>query len=70
MNQRLYTPLILSALVVSLGGVVASAQRTDGYREMDKAVEGATAAAEFAVKAEPAQSARRGLSKSGESVFD
>ena len=52
MNQRFYTLLILSALIVGLGGVIASAQRTGGYREIDKADEGATHAAEFAVKAE------------------
>ena len=32
------------------GAVVASAQKTGGYREIDKADEGAVAAAEFAVK--------------------
>lgn len=41
----------LLAAVVMLGGlVIASAQKTGGFREIDNADEGAVAAAEFAVK--------------------
>ena len=43
---------ILSIALLALTGVMVSAQRTGGYREIDKADEGAEAAAEFAVKAE------------------
>lgn len=42
---------VLIALVFALfGSVVVLAQKTGGYREIDKADEGAVAAAEFAVK--------------------
>jgi hypothetical protein len=51
-SQRRYALLVTFVLAISLGGVVASAQRTGGYREIDKSDEGAAAAAEVAVKAE------------------
>jgi hypothetical protein len=50
MNNRRYALLILLALAMGLGGVATSAQRLGGYREIDKADEGAATAAEFAVK--------------------
>lgn len=37
-------------LTLLLGTVIVSAQKTGGYREIDKADEGAVAAAEFAIK--------------------
>src|ERR1044072_3713233 len=40
------------ASIIGLGVIGASAQRRGGYREIDKADEGATNAAEFAVKAQ------------------
>ena len=52
MNKRMYALLVLFLLAISLGGVAASAQRTGGYREIDKSDEGAAAAAEVAVKTE------------------
>jgi len=52
MNKRKYALLILFALAVGLNGIATSAQRLGGYREIDKADEGAATAAEFAVKAE------------------
>src|SRR6266550_2074798 len=52
MNKRLYALLVLFLLAIGLGGVAVSAQRTGGYREIDKSDEGAAAAAEVAVKAE------------------
>src|SRR4051812_9144368 len=52
MNNRRYSFPILMVLAIGLGAVAASAQRTGGYREIDKADEGAATAAEFAVKAE------------------
>lgn len=39
-------------LAVLLGSVIAAAQNTGGYKEIDKADEGAMGAAEFAVKAQ------------------
>ena len=44
--------VVLFVLAVALGGIATSAQRLGGYKEIDKADEGAAAAAEFAVKAE------------------
>jgi hypothetical protein len=52
MNKRKYALLVLFLLAISLGGVAVSAQRTGGYREIDKSDEGAAAAAEVAIKAE------------------
>jgi hypothetical protein len=52
MNNRRYLFRILLALCIGLSGLVTSAQRTGGYREIDKADEGAATAAEFAVKAQ------------------
>ncbi len=49
MKQRLFRLLPLLILGIILAGA-ASAQRLGGYREIDKADEGAAAAAEFAVK--------------------
>ena len=52
MNNRRYALLTLLALAMGLGSMATSAQRLGGYREIDKADEGASTAAEFAVKAE------------------
>jgi hypothetical protein len=52
MIKRRYALLMLFALAVGLNGMTTSAQRLGGYREIDKADEGAATAAEFAVKAE------------------
>ena len=52
MNRRRYALLVLFLLAIGLGGVAASAQRTGGYREIDKSDEAAATAAEVAVKAE------------------
>ena len=52
MNKRMYALLVLLLLAIGLDGVGASAQRTGGYREIDKSDEGAAAAAEVAVKSE------------------
>ena len=41
---------VVITVAFALFGAVAVAQRTGGYREIDKADEGAAAAAEFAVK--------------------
>jgi hypothetical protein len=49
MKRNLIVALIISALTIVLGSM-ALAQRTGGYREIDKSDEGAMAAAEFAVK--------------------
>ena len=43
---------ILSVALLVFTWCIVSAQRTGGYREIDKADEGAATAAEFAVKAE------------------
>jgi aspartic proteinase inhibitor len=48
--MRLKSSAIFAVLVVLGGLVIASGQKTGGYREIDKADEGALAAAEFAVK--------------------
>jgi len=52
MNRKTYTIVILLLIGISLGCAAAKAQRLGGYKEIDKTDEGATAAAEFAVKAE------------------
>jgi len=52
MKRSLTLIAILSVAVLVFTWVVVSAQRTGGYREIDKADEGAATAAEFAVKAE------------------
>jgi len=51
-SKKLYALPILFTLVIGFSCLAASAQRLGGYREIDKADEGAAAAAEFAVKAE------------------
>jgi len=50
--MKLYKLLMLFVVAIALGCVAATAQRLGGYREIDKSDEGATAAADFAVKAE------------------
>ena len=50
MNKKFCATLILFTLVIGFSGLAASAQRLGGYREIDKADEGAATAAEFAVK--------------------
>jgi hypothetical protein len=52
MKRSLTLIAILSVAVLVFTWAVVSAQRTGGYREIDKADEGAATAAEFAVKAE------------------
>ena len=52
MNNRRYLSIILLLLAFGLSGIATSAQRTGGYREIDKSDEGAATAAAFAVKAE------------------
>ena len=52
MNRKIYRLVILLVLGIAFGCAAATAQRLGGYREIDKADEGASAAAEFAVKAE------------------
>ena len=52
MKRSLTLSAILSVALFGFTWAVVSAQRTGGYREIDKADEGAGAAAEFAVKAE------------------
>jgi hypothetical protein len=51
MKRKLYYLLIL-LVITTFGCMAATAQRLGGYREIDKADEGAAAAAEFAVKAQ------------------
>ena len=51
-SYRQWSVLIGLALVIGLSFAAVSAQRLGGYREIDKGDEGATAAAEFAVKAQ------------------
>ena len=48
--KRRSRAVVIAAVFVLCGAVVGLAQKTGGYREIDKADEGATAAAEFAVK--------------------
>ncbi len=50
MKRHLTGLAVAIILALLLGTVIVSAQRTGGYREIDKADEGAVAAAEFAVK--------------------
>ena len=52
MKRSLTLIAILSVALFVFTWAVVSAQRTGGYREIDKADEGAATAAEFAVKAE------------------
>lgn len=52
MKRSLTLIAILSVALFVFTWTIVSAQRTGGYREIDKADEGAAAAAEFAVKAE------------------
>jgi len=52
MKRSLTLIAILSVALFVFAWTIVSAQRTGGYREIDKADEGAAAAAEFAVKAE------------------
>jgi hypothetical protein len=50
--KRNSSVLVAIVLALLLGTVIVSAQQTGGYREIDKADEGAAAAAEFAIKDE------------------
>ena len=50
--KRSFDLAIIFAIVIAFSSAIVSAQRTGGYREIDKADEGAATAAEFAVKAE------------------
>lgn len=52
MNRKIHSLAIVLLIGTTLGCAVATAQRLGGYKEIDKTDEGATAAAEFAVKAE------------------
>ena len=52
MKRSLTLIAILSVALFVFTWSIVSAQRTGGYREIDKADEGAATAAEFAVKAE------------------
>ena len=52
MKRSLTLISILCFALLAFTWVIVSAQRTGGYREIDKADEGAGAAAEFALKAE------------------
>jgi len=52
MNRKLYNLAMLLVIGIIFGCAAATAQRLGVYREIDKADEGAAAAAEFAVKAE------------------
>ena len=52
MKRSLTLIAMLSVALFVFTWSIVSAQRTGGYREIDKADEGAAAAAEFAVKAE------------------
>jgi len=52
MKRSLTLIAILSLALLAFTWVIVSAQRLGGYREIDKADEGAATAAEFAVKAE------------------
>lgn len=53
MKTSLRIVAFVAAAVIALSAAaIVSAQRTGGYREIDKADEGAVAAAEFAVKQE------------------
>ena len=50
MKNRRTIITIVVALIALTGSAIVTAQRLGGYREIDKADEGAAAAAEFAVK--------------------
>lgn len=50
MRKRSIGVIIVIVCALLMSGVLVSAQKTGGYREIDKADEGALAAAEFAVK--------------------
>ena len=50
MKRNLSGIMIAIVFALLVGSGMVSAQRTGGYRELDKADEGAAAAAEFAVK--------------------
>jgi hypothetical protein len=52
MNNKRFALVTLFALLTSLSSAAVSAQRIGGYREIDKADEGAATAADFAVKAQ------------------
>ena len=53
MTKSLRMAAFIAAAIIVLGcSVIVFAQRTGGYREIDKADEGAVGAAEFAVKQE------------------
>jgi hypothetical protein len=52
MDRNFFKLLMFLVIATALGCTAATAQRLGGYREIDKADEGATAAADFAVKAE------------------
>jgi hypothetical protein len=52
MNRRIHNAVIFLLIGITLGSAGATAQKLGGYKEIDKSDEGATAAAEFAVKAE------------------
>ena len=52
MNRKVHNVVVLLVLGATFSCAAATAQRLGGYREIDKADEGAAAAAEFAVKAE------------------
>jgi hypothetical protein len=49
MKKKL-SAVVFAIILAMIGAVVVSAQKTGGYREIDKTDEGAVAAAEFAVK--------------------
>jgi Aspartic acid proteinase inhibitor len=50
MNRKLYQQLLLIVIAIAFGCAAVAAQRLGGYREIDKADQGATTAAEFAIK--------------------
>lgn len=50
MKNRVTILTVIASIIALLGAAVVSAQRPGGYREIDKADEGAVAAADFAVK--------------------
>lgn len=52
MNRKSYKLATLLVIGIAFACATATAQRLGGYREIDKADEGAATAAEFAVKAE------------------
>jgi hypothetical protein len=53
MRKNIRMAAFIAAVIIAVGGsAIVFAQRTGGYREIDKADEGAVAAAEVAVKQE------------------